>query len=278
MTVYPPAKINIGLWVTEKRPDGFHNIETVFYPIVLHDTLNIEISGTAATGNPDFECTGISLPDSNPADNLCCKAYRLLCNDFGLPPVKIRLHKAIPVGAGLGGGSSDAAYTLQVINDMFHLGIPHSELAGYASRLGSDCAFFLQHAPALGTGKGDILKPVPLSLAGYHFLLVKPPVFVSTADAYSSITPEKPQQHLQKLLQKPLSEWRNAVVNDFEKPVFARFPEIKQIKEKLYSEGAVYASMSGSGSSVYGIFERLPDEVENMFPGCFVWSSPDCKI
>ena len=268
MLVYPPAKINIGLSVTQKRPDGFHNIETVFYPLPLCDTLYVEKAAADASEKLHFKCDGIN----HPSENLCCKAYRILDADFDLPPVNIRLHKAIPVGAGLGGGSSDAAYTLLALNDLYQLRIPDEELTRYASRLGSDCAFFLHPGPAFGTGKGDILESLSLSLDGYHIVLIKPPVFVSTADAYSSIVPQKVQHHLPQALQTPVSEWRHTVFNDFEKSVFKKFPEIGRIKEKLYCEGAVYAAMSGSGSSVYGIFEEKPDDIAQLFPDCFVWN------
>ena len=264
----PNAKINIGLLITDKRPDGFHNIETVFYPISLCDTLTVE---PAASGKPDFTCDGADLSDSNPFDNLCCKAYRLLDADFDLPPTRIRLQKIIPVGAGLGGGSSDAAYTLMALNDLYKLQISDEKLANYASRIGSDCAFFLQGSPAFGTGKGDILDPIELHLAGYHILLIKPPVFVGTAEAYSSATPKKPQYSLPEAIKYPVDEWRNTVFNDFEKSVFKKFPEIGQIKELLYREGAVYASMSGSGSSVYGIFRKNPSKTAKLFPNCFSW-------
>lgn len=272
MTTYPPAKINIGLSITEKRPDGFHNIETVFYPIPLRDTLYVEATGGRSTEMLDFSCTGIELSGNSQTENLCCKAYRMLAADYHIPPTTIRLHKAIPVGAGLGGGSSDAAHTLQALNRLFQLQIPDSDLARYASRLGSDCAFFLQNNPAFGTGKGDVLAPVDLSLAEYHILLVKPPVFVSTADAYSSVIPEKAAQHLPELLRAPVYEWRHTIFNDFENSVFKRFPEIGRIKEKLYQEGALYASMSGSGSCVYGIFKEA-SAVGEWFPNCFVWNS-----
>jgi len=272
MILYPPAKINIGLSIIEKRRDGFHNIETVFYPIPLCDILSVETDKNDVASKIDFSCDGIALPaGSDPYDNLCCKAYRLLDADYCLPPVKIRLHKLIPVGAGLGGGSSDAAFTLQALNHLFQLGIPSGKLSQYASRLGSDCAFFLLGRPAFGTGKGDMLEPVNLSLAGYHILIVKPPVFVSTVDAYSSVTPQKAQYHLPDLLQKPVSEWRHTVFNDFETSVYIKFPEIGGIREKLYCEGAVYASMSGSGSSVFGIFDQRPDKIAKLFPCCFVW-------
>ena len=272
MILYPPAKINIGLSVVGKRPDGFHNIETVFYPIQLCDRLSIEAAKTDTDCQIVFSCDGIKLPASGAHENLCCKAYHLLAADYKLPPVSIHLHKAIPVGAGLGGGSSDAAYTLLALNNLFQLKISDRELVSYASRLGSDCAFFLYGRPAFGTGKGDILEPLTLSLAGYHILLVKPPVFVSTADAYSSVTPQNVKHQLKDLLQAPVSEWRHTIFNDFEASIFKKFPETGRIKEKLYQEGAVYASMSGSGSSVYGIFDKETDEVAKGFSDCFVWS------
>ncbi len=272
MIVYPPAKINIGLSITEKRSDGFHNIETVFYPIQLCDTLEIETAGSGVAQKLNFTCTGIELLGNSLHENLCCKAYHMLDADYNLPPTIIRLHKAIPTGAGLGGGSSDAAYTLQVLNDLFQLRIPDDDLARYANLLGSDCAFFLRRSPAFGTDKGNILKPIALSLAGYQIILVKPPVFVSTADAYSSVVPQRASHHLPELLQAPVSKWRHTVFNDFEESVFRKFPEIGRIKEMLYQEGAVYASMSGSGSSVYGIFSDKPANIANLFQGCFVWN------
>ena len=286
MVLYPPAKINIGLSVTEKRSDGFHNIETVFYPIPLCDTLHIaetsksfrnqDLSLTDQNPKLDFKCDGIGFPGNNTSGNLCCKAYQILDADYDLPPVNIRLHKIIPVGAGLGGGSSDAAYTLRALNDLFQLWIPDEKLALYASHLGSDCIFFLHDSPAFGAGKGDILQPLALSLAGYHIVLVKPPVSVRTADAYSTVTPRKALYHLPEVLQSPVNEWRNMVFNDFETAVFKNFPEIGRVKEMLYQEGAVYASMSGSGSGVYGIFEKKPDNMAKRFSGCFVWNNRCC--
>ena len=271
MVLYPPAKINIGLSIVGKRPDGFHNIETVFYPLPLCDSLKVETAKAATSRKISFSCDGIELPDHDPYNNLCCKAYHLLDADHNLPPVNIHLHKTIPVGAGLGGGSSDAAFSLHALNQLFQLGLSVEELIRYASRLGSDCAFFLHGKPAFGVGKGDILEPINLSLAGYHILLVKPPVFVSTADAYSSVTPRETQNHLPDLLQAPVSEWRFLISNDFETPVFKKFPEIGKIKERMYREGALYAAMSGSGSTVYGIFNQKPDKVAKWFTDCFIW-------
>jgi len=273
MTVYPHAKINIGLSIIGKRPDGFHNIETIFYPIQLFDSLKIDASLVNAAENLTFTCDGIALPDNRLNENLCCKAYHLLDADYRLPPANIHLHKVIPVGAGLGGGSSDAAYTLKALNDLFQLQIPNEKLTMYASRLGGDCAFFLQRSPAFGIGKGDIIEPLSLSLDEYNIVLIKPPVFVSTAEAYASVVPKRTMHHLPKLLQTPVSDWRHTVFNDFEESVFKKFPEIGRIKEKLYSVGAVYASMSGSGSVVYGIFRESPCDVRKLFSSCFVWNN-----
>jgi 4-diphosphocytidyl-2-C-methyl-D-erythritol kinase len=272
MILYPHAKINIGLSVIEKRSDGFHNIETVFYPVPLCDTLTVEHVTSSKAQKLNFICDNVALTSCDPLDNLCCKAYNLLDADFNLPPTSIRLRKAIPVGAGLGGGSSDAAYTLLALNDLYKLQISNEKLTNYASRLGSDCAFFLQRNPAFGTGKGDILEPVSLSLSGYHIVLIKSSIFVSTAEAYSSVIPEKKSFHLPELLQAPVTDWRKTVFNDFEKSIFKKFPEIGKIKERLYDAGALYASMSGSGGSVYGIFKENPIKIAKLFPDSFCWS------
>ena len=271
MIVNPHAKINIGLSITEKRSDGFHNIETVFYPVALCDTLNIELSADNASPKLNFVCEGIKLSGAAPNDNLCCKAYHLLDADFNLPPVNIRLHKAIPVGAGLGGGSSDAAYSLMALNELCNLQISNDKLEKYANKLGSDCAFFLQKEASFGTGKGNILKPLSLSLEQYHIIIVKPPVFVSTADAYSSVIPRKRTSFLPELLKAPISDWHKTIFNDFEETVFKKFPETERIKERLYDEGAIYASLSGSGASVYGIFKDNPEYIAKLFPECFVY-------
>ncbi|MDR2040636.1 MAG: 4-(cytidine 5'-diphospho)-2-C-methyl-D-erythritol kinase [Bacteroidales bacterium] len=269
MIVYPNAKINIGLMITGKRVDGFHDIETAFYPVSLCDVLEIKLANSEK--KISLECMGIDLGDQPVENNLCYKAYCLLDTIYDLPPVTIRLHKRIPIGAGLGGGSSDAAYTLKTLNQLFLLGISDSELVEYAGRLGSDCSFFIGNRPAIGKGKGDVLTPVPLSLTNYHILLVKPPVFVSTAEAYSEITPAEPEVSLSELLKLPLEKWKTAINNDFENSVFGRHPEIGKIKEQLYNLGAIYASMSGSGSSVYGIFREIPKDIKEIFSGCFVW-------
>lgn len=270
MVVYPNAKINIGLRIIARRSDGFHDIETVFYPIPLSDTLTIELSDADAGLN--FECSGEWLSNEHSGNNLCCKAYDLLNAAFGLPSVKMHLHKQIPVGAGLGGGSSDAAFTLLALNRLCGLSLSDDELSSFAARLGSDCAFFIRAVPALGTGKGDVLQEISLSLGGYSLLIVKPPVSVSTAEAYSQVQPSIRDVRLTDVLQLPVTEWKYHVTNDFEQSVFNKYPEIKRIKDKIDDLGAIYTAMSGSGSSVYGIFAHLPEHPEIFFPDSFVWS------
>jgi len=270
MFVYPHAKINLGLSVIDRRSDGFHNIETVFYPVPIFDTLTVE-SVSMSDKKLIFSCSGSELTDSDPNDNLCCKAYHLLDADFNLPPTRIHLIKYIPAGAGLGGGSSDAAYTLRTINELYQLKIGNEQLYNYASRLGSDCAFFLQKGPAWGTGKGDMLEPYNLSLAGFRIILIKPPILASTAEAYSNVTAQKTQISLKELLKAPVCEWRKTVVNDFENSLFKKYPQIGEIKECLYKLGAVYASMSGSGSCVYGIFKKFQGDTAKLFPNCRCW-------
>jgi 4-diphosphocytidyl-2-C-methyl-D-erythritol kinase len=274
MTVFPPAKINIGLFITEKRSDGFHNIETVFYPVPLTDTLSIEACDTSR--KVTLDCDGIALPEADPEKNLCVKAYMLLDNVYDLPPVKMRLHKNIPSEAGLGGGSSDAAFTLKALNDLFDLMLDDDDLAGYASLLGSDCVFFIYNIPAFGKGRGDILEKVPPALSGYHIVLVKPEISISTAEAYSSVTARKPKYHLPGLIKFPVKKWRKTITNDFEPFVFDKFPEIEKIKNRLYETGAEYASMSGSGSCVYGLYRQLSGDIGHLFPGCFVWTGILC--
>jgi 4-diphosphocytidyl-2-C-methyl-D-erythritol kinase len=253
MVVFPNAKINLGLDVVEKRPDGYHNIETIFYPIGLCDVLE-------AVESDKFELTlsGIDIGGSL-ENNLVAKAYQLLKKDFGIPPVKVHLHKAIPTGAGLGGGSSDGAFMLKLLNKLFNLGIENRQLEIYAGRLGADCPFFIENTPAFATGLGNILAPIKIDLSGYSIVLVKPPFGVNTANAYKNVVPSLKEGHsLKNLVKLPVKEWNGYLENDFELPVFEFFPEIRQIKEKLYGLGALFASMTGSGSSVFGIFTSRP--------------------
>ncbi|MDR3184859.1 MAG: 4-(cytidine 5'-diphospho)-2-C-methyl-D-erythritol kinase [Prevotellaceae bacterium] len=248
MVLFPHAKINIGLQVVARRPDGFHDINTLFYPLPLCDVLELIPAEKTA-----LHLTGLPV-DGTAGDNLCMKAYRILQHDYKLPPVAIHLHKVIPTGGGLGGGSSDASHTLLALNKLFALQCSEQQLMDYAARLGSDCAFFIRSKPALAEGRGEILHPTEVSLQGYCILLVKPPAQVCTAEAYANIIPQQPAQPLQTLVNLPVAEWRGKVCNDFETGVFAQHPELAAIKAALYDKGAIYAAMSGSGATVFGLF------------------------
>ncbi len=260
MVEFPNAKINLGLLVTERRPDGYHNLETVFYPCPLCDVLEV-IRGEAFS----FRVTGLAL-DGPEEDNLVVRAWRLLEERFGLPPVVIRLHKVIPSGAGLGGGSADAAFMLKMVNELFGLALSQEELEVEAGKLGADCPFFIRNTPSFATATGNILTPIELDLSGLHLVLVKPPVHVHTGKAYQSIMPRQPEISVREIVQQPAERWKGLLVNDFEEPVFRMFPEIGEIKEELYRQGALYASMSGSGSAVYGLFRALPPGIRERFP------------
>ncbi len=260
MIDFPNAKINIGLFVTGKRADGYHNLETVFYPVQLSDVLEFTVADTFS-----FSFSGITVPGDQ-ADNSVEKAYRLLKIDYHLPPVAIHLHKAIPFGAGLGGGSADGAFMLKMLNAHFQLGLNLNQLKTYAGRLGADCPFFIENQPAIATDTGGNLSPVSLDLSGYSFILIKPPFSVSTREAYAGIRPASPPCHLPETIRQAPECWKEVIKNDFENHIFLRHPEIGKIKETLYDLGAVYASMSGSGSAVYGIFRSVPDKIEKNFP------------
>lgn len=268
MLVFPNCKINLGLSVVEKRDDGFHNIETVFYPIPLYDILEINISGD---GKISFNSSGISIP-GNEDQNLCIKAYHLLKEDFDLAGVNIHLHKVIPMGAGLGGGSSDAAHALIVLNELFKLNLDQKQLVNYASKLGADCAFFIKNKPTFAFGKGDQFKDVNVNLSNYYILIVKPEIHVGTAEAYTGVSPGAHLFSIKKLIEKPMNEWSFILKNDFEKSIFENHPEIEKIKNTFYENGAIYASMSGSGSSVFGLFEK-PIDLSFQFKNHFYWSS-----
>ncbi len=251
MITYPNAKINLGLNIIEKRTDGFHNIETVFYPIDLCDILEVVESKSTIK----FDTSGLPI-NGIIENNLCLKAYHLLKDKFGLPSIKIHLHKVIPMGAGLGGGSSDAAFMLKMLNAQFELKLANSELAEFARQLGADCAFFLYNKPLLAQQRGDQFNDIKLDLSGYYLLIITPDLCMNTSLAYSGVTPANPTYSIRDVIKRPLKSWKEILTNDFEKSVFQKFPEIGRVKEKLYQMGAVYASMSGSGSSVFGIFEH----------------------
>lgn len=267
MITYPNAKINLGLNIVEKRPDGYHNLETVFYPINLQDALEV----TLLEGEEEYALTLSGTPiEGDPEQNLVVKAYRLLKKDFpDMPAIDIHMYKHIPTGAGLGGGSADAAFMIKLLNEKFKLGLSIEKMEEYATALGADCAFFIQNKPVFATGIGNIFEPIPLSLKGYYIVLVKPDIFVSTKDAFALIQPAKPTQSLKEIARMPVETWRATMKNDFEYSVFQKYPEIAAIKDKLYDMGAIYASMSGSGSSVYGIFREQVEFVDEIFNGCF---------
>lgn len=275
MIVFPNAKINIGLFVTEKRKDGFHNLETVFYPIGLSDVLEIS-DENAPKGICLFQNTGIDIA-CKPEQNLVIRAYRLLAEIYDLPAIHVHLHKVIPFGAGLGGGSSDAAFMLKALNDFFALHLSEAQLLEYAALLGSDCAFFIRNHPVFATGKGELLEDIELCLKDYQIVLLKPEVGVSTPEAYAGICPEPAKVNLRKLNEWLVSDWKGRVYNDFEKSVFAKYPSIALLKEQLYEAGALYASMTGSGSAVYGLFEKS-NKVHLEYPDCFVWQSDSLSL
>lgn len=264
MICFPNAKINLGLNVVNKRPDGYHNIETIFYPIPVKDALEI-----VSAEKLSFTQTGIRV-DAPMEKNLVIKALNLLKTQYEIPPIEIHLLKAIPFGAGLGGGSADAAFMLKLLNDFCQLNIQADELERIATSIGADCPFFIRNTPVFASGIGNQFEPVDLSLKGYHFCLIKPDVAVSTPEAYSLVSPKAPEISLKEIIRKPVTEWRNLMINDFEKSVFTKHPVIGQIKESLYQAGAIYASMSGSGSSVFGLFKK-PTHLKEQFSDCFVW-------
>jgi 4-diphosphocytidyl-2-C-methyl-D-erythritol kinase len=267
MISFPNAKINIGLNIVSKRPDGFHDIESVFYPIPLFDVLEFVISKDLK--NNALINTGTQI-DSDVNKNLCIKAYKLLQEKYNLPNVKIILHKAIPFGAGLGGGSSNAAFIIQMVNETFDLKLSNSDMMKYSSSLGSDCSFFIWNQPALATGRGEVLNFINLNLKGWYLVLVKPELNISTAFAYAGVVPKLPEVKLENSIQYPVENWKECIYNDFEKHLFIEFPDLMLIKNKLYNAGASYASMSGSGSTIYGLFKSEVDIKDN-FPGCFVF-------
>ncbi len=270
MIVYPNAKINIGLNVVEKRKDGYHNLETVFYPIPLMDALEIlideslqepyvlKVSGEILTGRPE--------------DNLVVKTFQLMKELFPSKinlPVSIHLHKHIPTGAGLGGGSSDAAFMVKALNQKFKLGLTNKEMMTIVAKIGADCPFFIENKPVFAQGVGDLFSNIQCNLKGKSLVLIKPDVFVSTKDAYNLVKPQKPSVSLPNLLTLPIEKWKDCVANDFEPSVFRKYPEVAAIKDRLYDLGAEYASMSGSGSAVYGIFNEPLEFVDEVFSGYF---------
>ena len=275
MITFPIAKINLGLNVVERRPDGYHNLETVFYPVAIHDALELTPMDSLfpSAVDCDLKVSNIAI-EGDEQRNLVVRAYQLLRSDFPqIPRLHAHLYKAIPTQAGMGGGSSDCAYMLRLLNDMFSLGLTTEQLIAYAARLGADCPFFILSRPAYAEGIGELLEPVSLDLSAYHIAIVRPDIPVSTREAFSLIEPHRPAKNCRTVVQQPIETWRSELINDFEKSVFALHPEIGAIRDRLYRLGAVYAAMSGSGSSVFGIFHE-PLDVSPHFPDMFTYSAP----
>jgi 4-diphosphocytidyl-2-C-methyl-D-erythritol kinase len=255
MIYFPHCKINLGLHITARRKDGFHELETVFYPVPWCDALELIVRE-----EPGVKLFTSGLPvQGDPSNNLVTRAYQLLSQDRSLPGAEFHLHKVIPMGAGLGGGSADAAFALKLMNEVFELGIDLVKLKENATVLGSDCAFFIEDKPAFATGRGEQLMPIECNLTGWHILLVVPDIHIGTAEAYSWITPAQPEFDIRALVGDDPTTWNEHLRNDFEAAVCARHPQIAEIKDDLYRAGAVYASMSGSGSAVFGLFNQAPD-------------------
>lgn len=257
MITFPNAKINLGLNILSKRDDGYHNISSCFYPLPFSDILEIMPSE-----NFHFRSTGITIP--NDGENLCIKAFRMLKDEYGIGNVNVHLHKNIPIGAGLGGGSADASFALKMMNELFELSLTDDDLEKFAGRLGSDCPFFIRNKPVLAEGVGTDFRTVDVDLSGKYLVLINPGIHVSTALAYSKVLPNQPEKSIEEILKLDITKWQEYLVNDFEDSVFRQFPAIKKLKKQLIASGALYASMSGSGSSVYGIFEEAPKIPSNL--------------
>ncbi|CAN5281868.1 4-(cytidine 5'-diphospho)-2-C-methyl-D-erythritol kinase [soil metagenome] len=267
MVSFPNCKINLGLNIISKRADGYHNLETIFYPVPFTDALEvIHADKNITQKDVEFSSSGLNV-DGDAANNLCIKAYHLLKKDFPqLPAIKMHLHKAIPMGAGLGGGSSDAAFTLALLNNKFHLNLTTAQLINYSLQLGSDCPFFIINKPCLATGRGEVLEEIQVDLPGYKLVIINPGIHISTGWAFEQITPAKSLISIKEIIRQPVEVWKEKLVNDFEKPVLGHYPELQQLKDSLYKSGAVYAAMSGSGSSFYGIFKTASVIDQAQFP------------
>ncbi len=268
MISFPNAKINLGLDILSRRPDGYHTISSLFYPIPWCDVLEI-----IPASNLKFSSSGIPIPGDS-TQNLCVKAFDLLQAEYKIAPVHIHLHKVIPIGAGLGGGSADGAFAISMLNSLFDLKMSTKEMEQKAGLLGSDCPFFIQNQPQLVSGTGNVFADTSIDLSGMHILLIYPRIHVSTKEAYAGITPATPAVPVGDIVQKPMQEWKNLLKNDFEKTVGALHPKILQLKEQLYAQGAVYAAMSGSGSAVFGLFEQpiAPDQLHQYANDHLIWS------
>ena len=275
MITFPIAKINLGLNVVEKRPDGYHNLETVFYPVPLTDALEVQVmdEGFPSEYDCDLKVSNITI-DGDEQRNLVVRAYQLLKKDYpDLPRIHTHLWKGIPTQAGMGGGSSDCAYMMLLLNQQFQLGLSNEQLIQYAAQLGADCAFFILSRPCYAEGIGEKLQPIDLSLNGYHIAVVRPDIPVPTKEAFSRIHPHYPAQNCRETVMQPVETWRETLINDFEESVFALHPEIGDIKQRLYDMGATYAAMSGSGSALFGLFKERPDSLSQAFPHMFTFCS-----
>jgi len=256
MVVFPNCKINLGLYVTRKREDGFHDIQTCFYPLNWCDAL--EVTETQDAEEFSFATSGLPI-SGQLEDNLIWKCFKAIQKDYALPPLQVHLHKVIPMGAGLGGGSSDAAFFIQLLDRKFNLNISFEKKMELAGGLGSDCPFFLKNTPVLATGRGEIFSDLSVNLDSYYILCVFPAIHSHTGRAFSAIQPKEPANDLSDALTQPVEIWKDLVTNDFEGPVFSQFPILQEIKQSFYKQGAVYAAMSGSGSSIFGLFNSPPD-------------------
>ena len=277
MLTFPCAKINLGLNITSEREDGYHNLETVFFPVPITDALEVKLMhNDFPSYEPcDLKITGNAV-DCDEQNNLVVKAYKLLAQDFSLPRVHTHLVKRIPMQAGLGGGSADGAFMIRLLDERFRLNMGIAEMERYASRLGSDCAFFITAEPSFGTGRGEVLEPVQIvenNLQAFYIVIVKPAVAVSTREAFKQIVCRQPEHCCRDIIRQPVETWKAMLANDFEVPAFKQRPEPAAIKQQLYNLGAVYAQMSGSGSAFFGLFRREPQQVKETFPGCFTFTS-----
>ena len=277
MLTFPCAKINLGLNITSEREDGYHNLETVFFPVPLTDALEVKLmhNDFPSCEPCDLKITGNAV-NCDEQNNLVVKAYKLLAQDFSLPRVHTHLVKRIPMQAGLGGGSADGAFMIRLLDERFRLNMGIAEMERYASRLGSDCAFFITAEPSFGTGRGEVLEPVQIvenNLQAFYIVIVKPAVAVSTREAFKQIVCRQPEHCCRDIIRQPVETWKAMLANDFEVPAFKQRPELAAIKQQLYNLGAVYAQMSGSGSAFFGLFRREPQQVKETFPGCFTFTS-----
>ena len=269
MIVFPNCKINLGLNILRKRSDGYHDLETIFYPLPFTDVLEIIECKQLERGAPiPFTASGLTI-HGDPASNICVKAYRLLKKKFpALPFVQMHLHKIIPSGAGLGGGSADGAFALQLLNNKFGLTLSLQQLISYAAELGSDCPFFIINKPCFASGTGELLEEIVLDLSAYKLVIVNPGIHIDTGRAFLEMIPALPKTSVTEIIRRPVERWKDELTNDFEKPIFQKYREIADIKDELYRNGAVYASMSGSGSTVYGLFPK-EQSLQLSFPASY---------